>query len=69
MSETEAPAAGFEELLASLETTIGKLADGTAPLDDLVAAHERALRLLAEAQKRLQALKAEADLLNRQLAE
>ncbi|TMC00826.1 MAG: exodeoxyribonuclease VII small subunit [Chloroflexi bacterium] len=57
----------FEELLSSLEQTIGRLADGTAPLDELVAAHERAGRLLAEAQARLEALKARADDLSTQL--
>jgi exodeoxyribonuclease VII small subunit len=56
---SEAPA--FDDLLADLESTIAKLADGTAPLDELVAAHQRALRLLAEAQARLAALKARAD--------
>ena len=57
----------FEELLASLEQTIGRLADGTAPLDELVAAHQRAARLLAQAQARLEALKAQADDLSAQL--
>jgi exodeoxyribonuclease VII small subunit len=57
----------FEELLASLEQTIGQLADGTAPLEELVAAHERAARLLAEAQNRLEALKARADDLSAEL--
>ena len=57
----------FEELLSSLEQTIGRLADGTAPLDELVAAHERAGRLLAEAQARLEAMKARADDLSTQL--
>jgi exodeoxyribonuclease VII small subunit len=57
----------FEELLASLEQTIGRLADGTAPLDELVAAHERAARLLAQAQARLETLKARADDLSAQL--
>jgi exodeoxyribonuclease VII small subunit len=56
---SEAPA--FDDLLADLESTIAKLADGTAPLDELVAAHQRALGLLAEAQARLAALKARAD--------
>jgi exodeoxyribonuclease VII small subunit len=56
---SQAPA--FDDLLADLESTIAKLADGTAPLDELVAAHQRALRLLAEAQARLAALKARAD--------
>ena len=57
----------FEELLARLEQTIGRLADGTAPLDELVAAHQRAARLLAQAQARLEALKAQADDLSAQL--
>jgi exodeoxyribonuclease VII small subunit len=57
----------FEDLMASLEQTIGRLAEGTAPLDELVAAHERAVRLLTEAQARLEALKAKADDLSAQL--
>ena len=57
----------FEELLSSLEQTIGGLAEGTAPLDELVAAHERAARLLAEAEARLESLKARADALSAQL--
>jgi exodeoxyribonuclease VII small subunit len=61
------PEPTFEELLASLEQTIGRLADGTAPLDELVAAHERAARLLAEAETRLETLKARADALSAQL--
>jgi exodeoxyribonuclease VII small subunit len=51
----------FDDLLADLELTIAKLAEGTAPLDELVAAHQRAARLLAQAQARLAALKARAD--------
>jgi exodeoxyribonuclease VII small subunit len=57
----------FEELLASLEQTISRLADGTAPLDELVAAHERARRLLADAETRLETLKARAEALSAQL--
>ncbi len=57
----------FEELLAGLEQTISRLADGTAPLDELVAAHERARRLLADAETRLEALKTRADALSAQL--
>jgi exodeoxyribonuclease VII small subunit len=57
----------FEELLWSLEQTIGRLAEGSAPLDELVAAHERAARLLAEAEARLESLKARADALSAQL--
>ena len=51
----------FEELLARLEGTIAQLAEGTAPLDELVAAHQRAAGLLAEAEERLGELKARAD--------
>jgi exodeoxyribonuclease VII small subunit len=61
------PQPAFEELLSSLEQTIGRLAEGTAPLDELVAAHERAARLLAEAEARLESLKARADALSAQL--
>jgi len=61
------PQPTFEELLSSLEQTIGRLAEGTAPLDELVAAHERASRLLAEAEARLESLKARADALSAQL--
>ena len=55
----------FEDLLETLEKTIAELATGTAPLEELVAAHQRAVRILAEAQSRLDELKARAD----QLAE
>jgi exodeoxyribonuclease VII small subunit len=55
--------ASFENLLARLESTIAKLADGTAPLDELVDAHQRAAGLLSEAESRLEALKARADVL------
>jgi exodeoxyribonuclease VII small subunit len=51
----------LEAILGDLEKAIGKLADGTAPLDELVSAHERALRLLSEAQTRLAELKERAD--------
>jgi exonuclease VII small subunit len=53
--------ARLEELLSSLEKTIGELAGGTAPLDELVAAHQRALRLLTAAQANLDVLKGRAD--------
>ena len=59
----------FDELLASLEKTIAQLADGTAPLDELVAAHQRAASLLAEAQGRLDAIKVRAEHITRQLTE
>jgi exodeoxyribonuclease VII small subunit len=61
------PEPTFEELMTSLEQTIGRLAEGTAPLDELVAAHERAARLLAQAELRLDALKARAEALSAQL--
>ena len=53
--------------MASLEQTIGLLADGSAPLEELVAAHERAARLLAGAEARLASLKAKADALSAEL--
>ena len=51
----------LDSILGELEKTIGILADGTAPLDDLVAAHQRALKLLADAQGRFAELKERAD--------
>jgi exodeoxyribonuclease VII small subunit len=51
----------FEVLLARLESNISLLADGSAPLDELVKAHQRAAGLLAEAERRLESLKARAD--------
>ena len=54
-------AQSFESLLAGLESTIALLAEGTAPLDELVAAHQRAAGLLGEAERRLEALKTRAD--------
>ncbi|HLQ16409.1 MAG TPA: exodeoxyribonuclease VII small subunit [Candidatus Eisenbacteria bacterium] len=55
------PVETFEDVLTSLEKTIAELASGTAPLEQLVAAHQRAVRLLAEAQSDLDKLKARAD--------
>ena len=57
----------LEVLLVDLEKTIAELASGTAPLEELVAAHQRAVRLLAEAQGSLDELKAQADLISRKL--
>jgi exodeoxyribonuclease VII small subunit len=54
-------ALAFEVLLARLETNISLLAEGSAPLDELVTAHQQAAGLLAEAERRLQSLKARAD--------
>jgi exodeoxyribonuclease VII small subunit len=51
----------FEELLARLESTISTLSEGTAPLDELVAAHQLAGGLLSEAERRLDSLKIRAD--------
>ncbi len=51
----------LETILGELEKSIGKLADGTAPLDELVSAHERALKLLSDAQARFAELKERAD--------
>jgi exodeoxyribonuclease VII small subunit len=67
--DTERPveSARFEELLATLEKTIAELAGGTAPLDELVAAHQRAVRLLVEAQSSLDQLKVRADEIARSL--
>ena len=68
-TDTQHPAeARFEDLLATLETTIAELAGGTAPLEELVAAHQRAVRILAEAQARLDDLKARADQIARSIS-
>ena len=58
---TGRPVETFEEVLTTLEKTIAELATGTAPLEQLVTAHQRAVRLLAEAQLDLDKLKARAD--------
>ena len=52
---------GFDQILADLEKTIAILAEGSAPLEELVAAHQRALKLHAEAQSRLTQLRAHVD--------
>ena len=51
----------LDEALAELERTIARLADGSAPLEELVGAHQRAPDLLAEAQSRLAELKERAE--------
>jgi len=51
----------FEVLLARLESNISLLAEGSAPLDELVTAHQQAAGLLSEAERRLELLKARAD--------
>lgn len=69
MSLASATDSSLENLLTSLEKTIERLADGTAPLEELVSAHERALKLLAEAEQRLDMLKSKAEALSSQLRE
>jgi exodeoxyribonuclease VII small subunit len=58
---------GGGDVLDRLEETIGRLADGSAPLDELVAAHDRAVTLLAEAEAELQSLRQRSEELGRQL--
>jgi exodeoxyribonuclease VII small subunit len=60
VSQVKEAEAGFEEILERLERNIAALAAGTAPLDELVAAHTEALRLLADAKARLQVLETRA---------
>jgi exodeoxyribonuclease VII small subunit len=69
MSAGEAESPSFDELLARLEKTIAELADGSAPLEELVAAHQRALRLLREAEALLGTLGTRAGELARSLSE
>ena len=57
-----------EDVLDRLEATIGRLADGSAPLEQLVAAHQRALKLLDEAELELTELRSRADDLTRSLS-
>jgi exodeoxyribonuclease VII small subunit len=64
-----APKADFESLLSRLERSMAQLAEGTAPLDELVAAYAGAQGLLAEAEEQLEALKTQADALARSLSE
>ncbi len=46
----------LDQLLDRLERQIARLADDAQPLDDLVEAHEEALRLIEQAQSRLREL-------------
>ena len=48
------------DVMERLERAIGRLADGSAPLDELVAAHAEALELLEEAEAELKALRIRA---------
>jgi exodeoxyribonuclease VII small subunit len=56
------------DVLDRLEKVIGRLADGTAPLDDLVAAHQEALKLLDEAEGELKALRSRAEQLSQSIS-
>jgi exodeoxyribonuclease VII small subunit len=51
----------LDSLLGELEKAIATLTDGSAPLEDLVEAHRRAVRLLARAQDSFRQLKERAD--------
>ena len=51
----EAAEASLDDVIERLEQAIGRLADGGAPLDQLVADYERASRLLEEGQALLEA--------------
>jgi exonuclease VII small subunit len=55
------------DVLDRLEKAIGRLADGTAPLEELVAAHAEALGLLDEAEAELKSLRERAEELSRSL--
>ena len=57
------------DVLDRLERAIGRLSDPNAPLDELVSAHELALKLVAEAEDELNALRAHVQDLSRQLTE
>jgi len=55
------------DVLDRLEKAIGRLADGTAPLEELVAAHAEALGLLDEAEAELKSLRERAAELSRSM--
>ena len=59
-SEQSDASAGVDALLDRLEAAIRRLAAGQAPVEELVADYEEALRLLAEAETRLQSLAGQA---------
>ncbi|HEY6875534.1 MAG TPA: exodeoxyribonuclease VII small subunit [Candidatus Dormibacteraeota bacterium] len=56
------------DLIDRLERAIGRLADPNAPLDELVSAHELAVKLLADAEDELKSLRARVEDLSRQLS-
>jgi exonuclease VII small subunit len=57
------------DVLDRLEKVIGRLADGSARLEDLVVAHEQAVGLLAQAEDELGRLRVKVDDVGRQLKE
>ena len=59
-SEQPDASAGVDTLLDRLEAAIRRLAAGQAPVEELVADYEEAVRLLAEAETRLQSLAGQA---------
>jgi hypothetical protein len=69
MSAGESSTVSVDQVLARLDGTIAQLADGTAPLDELIAAHLLAAGLVSEAEGRLEALAARADRLAAALKE
>ena len=52
--------AGEVDVMVRLEKAIERLADSTAPVEELVAAHQEALKLLDEAEADLAQLKSRA---------
>ena len=56
------------DVLDRLERAIARLSESNAPLDELVSAHELALRLLGQAEEELKALRTRVEDLSRQLA-
>ncbi|HYM96267.1 MAG TPA: exodeoxyribonuclease VII small subunit [Candidatus Sulfotelmatobacter sp.] len=69
MSAPDPAKVAFDDLLEDLEKAIARLAEGTAPLEELVSTHQRALGLLGDAQARMEDLKAGAERITRSLAE
>jgi exodeoxyribonuclease VII small subunit len=55
------------DVLDRLEHAIARLADPTAPLDELVSAHELAVKLLDQAEEELSLLRARVEDVTRQL--
>ena len=55
------------DVLDRLERAIARLSDPNAPLDELVSAHQLAVKLLDQADEELRALRARVEDLTRQL--